>query len=524
MASLISLTAVIDLALLLTFLFAIQSFRDHRKRKGLPYPPGPRPLPVIGNLLDIPREFSWLTYTELAKKHGDVMSFHIPGQVIVILGSTKATKDLLERRGHTFSDRPVIPIFEMMEVQWSLLVARFGDSWRLGRKIAERGFRPATLATYHGMQQTKARVLATRLLENPQEWIPHLELFQGEQLLAMTYGYEVKGHSDKMLDSARSLSDLGTSVVLPGASLVNELPFLRHIPEWLPWFSYKPLARIGRDLGEKVKNDTMQFVRESILDGTAQQSLAHDGLIEAETLSGPEREAHEKAIAETLGTMLRHTDGFPSVSQTVASLMTLVLAVLLQPEVQRRAQEEIDSVTRRERFPTFEDRPKLPFVGALCKEVLRWRPAAPLHIPHASTEDFVYEGLFIPKGTIYLISIICRAITHDPDIYPEPDAFKPERFLNPDGTLRDDPTLSSVFGFGKRVCPGRYFVDDTLFIVASTVLSVLNIGKGRGCEDGQFEYSYISSLVSRPNPFPCSITARDKRAEELIISTDSTAA
>jgi hypothetical protein len=63
-----------------------------------------------------------------------------------------------------------------MELQWSLLVARFGDAWRLGRKIAERGFRPASLAAYHGMQQTKARVLATRLLETPQEWIPHLEL------------------------------------------------------------------------------------------------------------------------------------------------------------------------------------------------------------------------------------------------------------------------------------------------------------------------------------------------------------
>jgi hypothetical protein len=122
------------------------------------------------------------------------MSFHVLGQVLVILGSTKATKDLLERRGHTFSDRPVIPIFEMyaflslfrrspfwlirlrMEVQWSLVVARFGNSWRLGRKIAERGFRPASLAVYHGMRQTKARVLATRLLEHPQEWIRHLEL------------------------------------------------------------------------------------------------------------------------------------------------------------------------------------------------------------------------------------------------------------------------------------------------------------------------------------------------------------
>jgi cytochrome P450 len=62
----------------------------------------------------------------------------------------------------------------------------------------------------------------------------------------------------------------------------------------------------------------------------------------------------------------------------VSSIMSLFLALLLYPEVQKKAQDEIDAVTGRERFPTFEDRPRLPFVDALCKEVLRWRPAAPL--------------------------------------------------------------------------------------------------------------------------------------------------
>jgi Cytochrome P450 len=72
-----------------------------------------------------------------------------------------------------------------------------------------------------------------------------------------------------------------------------------------------------------------------------------------------------------------------------------------------------------------------------------------------------------------------RAILHDPDSYPDPEIFKPERFLNEDGTVRDDPALSLVFGVGKRVCPGRHFVDATLFIVASSVLSAFNVTKAK---------------------------------------------
>ena len=64
-------------------------------------------------------------------------------------------------------------------------------------------------------------------------------------------------------------------------------------------------------------------------------------------------------------------------------------------------------------------------------------------------------------------------------MYPEPDSFKPERFLDPDGSLRDDPVLTSAFGFGKRICPGRHFVDVTFFIVVASLLSVFNIEKGK---------------------------------------------
>ena len=89
----------------------------------------------------------------------------------------------------------------------------------------------------------------------------------------------------------------------------------------------------------------------------------------------------------------------------------------------------------------------------------------------------------------------CRAVLHDPVMYPEPDSFKPERFINPDGSLRDDPVVTSLFGFGKRICPGWHLADATIFIVVASLLSVFNIRKGDGAQGGPDAYPFTGSGV-----------------------------
>ena len=89
--------------------------------------------------------------------------------------------------------------------------------------------------------------------------------------------------------------------------------------------------------------------------------------------------------------------------------------------------------------------------------------------------------------------IFCRGIFHDPSIYPEPDVFKPERFLDRDGGLHDDPVLLSAFGFGKRICPGRHFVDATLFIFVASLLSVFRIENG---QEKQHEFKYSGTILT----------------------------
>ena len=141
-----------------------------------------------------------------------------------------------------------------------------------------------------------------------------------------------------------------------------------------------------------------------------------------------------------------------------------------------------------------------------------------------------------------LASTFVRAVLHDPVMYPDPDSFKPERFINEDGSLRDDPVLSTMFGFGKRICPGRHLADPMIFIVIASLLSVFNIKKAdntNGTADdypftgGGIKYGYRVSLMtwekieelttivfplSRPCPFACSAIPRDRKAEELILA------
>ena len=114
--------------------------------------------------------------------------------------------------------------------------------------------------------------------------------------------------------------------------------------------------------------------------------------------------------------------------------------------------------------------------------------------------DRKYMVRYLPHWhaiAVEVTEMIFRAILHDPALYPDPDDFKPERFLNPDGSLGDDPILGSAFGYGRRICPGRYFVDATLFIVVASLFSVFNVEKGRDSENDPPSYTFSGGGVIR---------------------------
>ena len=130
-------------------------------------------------------------------------------------------------------------------------------------------------------------------------------------------------------------------------------------------------------------------------------------------------------------------------------MQTFFLAMVLNPDAMKKAQGELDRVVGKERLPDFSDKDKLPYIDALVKELLRWNPPVPTGFPGRATQDDVYRGYFIPAGTIVMGNI--WAIFRDPNVYPDPEVFNPDRFLK-DG--KPNPLVPNpgdrVFGFGRR--------------------------------------------------------------------------
>jgi cytochrome P450 len=163
---------------------------------------------------------------------------------------------------------------------------------------------------------------------------------------------------------------------------------------------------------------------------------------------------------------------------TATTLMWWIFAMVAFPEVQCRAQAELDTVVGRARLPTFADAPRLPYVRAIIKEVIRWRPVVRL-ADHAVTEDDLYEGMFIPKGATCTANI--WHCNHDRAVFgDDADDFKPERHLGDNGELLPGPKETNQeghvsFGFGRRICVGKHLANDSLFILTTRILWATNL-------------------------------------------------
>ena len=153
------------------------------------------------------------------------------------------------------------------------------------------------------------------------------------------------------------------------------------------------------------------------------------------------------------------------------------MLMAIHPEIQNKAQREIDQLLDGQRLPMLSDQDDLPYITALAKEIYRWHTPLPISIPKSLIEDDEYKGHYIPKGATVMENI--WAIFHDPSMYPEPDVFNPERFLK-DG--RHNPSVRDpgdrVFGSARRVCPGKFFANRTLFLRFATVLAAFDIELG----------------------------------------------
>ncbi|KIO27630.1 hypothetical protein M407DRAFT_23195 [Tulasnella calospora MUT 4182] len=161
---------------------------------------------------------------------------------------------------------------------------------------------------------------------------------------------------------------------------------------------------------------------------------------------------------------------FGGLESTEATMQSLFRSMILFPAVQEKTQAEIDKVIGPDYFPTFKDQPDMPFLHAVILEALRWCPVATFGLPHVSIKDDVYEGYFIPRGTTVLAN--AWGFSRNPKYYTNPTVFDPERYL------KESPELDPgeyVFGYGRRLCPGKDLTFQEVWILAASVLWAFNL-------------------------------------------------
>lgn len=202
-----------------------------------------------------------------------------------------------------------------------------------------------------------------------------------------------------------------------------------------------------------------------------------------------------------------------AVDTAVITLTSFTLAMILFPRVQHKAQEEIDRVVGTGRLPSFADRERLPYISALVQEPLRWWPIAPMGFPYTADDDVEYNGLHIPKSA-YLLPAVWWFL-HDPKVYADSKSFDPERFLSPRN--EPDPGVEG-FGYRRRICPGRFFADSSLYLNIVQALATFNINKAVDSNGMEIDVDVKPQpgILSYPRKFQFKVTPRSQQHIDLI--------
>ncbi|KAK0193992.1 cytochrome P450 [Armillaria mellea] len=490
----------------LCYLFYLS--RNHRR---LPLPPGPKGFPLIGNLWDVPAKYPWLTYTRWTATYGDILYLDTPGNPTVVINSAQAAMDLFEKCSGIYSDRPDFTMTKLAGWDFSLGLMRYSDWWRMHRRMFHQYFQPRAVPAYNPVQMKATSVLLQQLRKSPDAFARHVRHYAGSVIMKIVYGYDVDANGDKFVELADRALESARATANVGTFLVDYIPSLKHLPRWLPGTNFLSFASGWRKDVENMTDRPFEYATDLLANGFASSSFVSENLTKLKKAGTPETTQLE---------VIRNTAAVAfaaGADTTVSVILSVILAFVLYPEVQAKAQAELDAVVGPTRLPNFDDRPQLPYVDGILLEALRWNPVVPMGVAHRSVKADVYRGYYIPAGATVVANT--WAILHDKKDYPNPLVFDPDRFT-PENGKELQPNPVAAFGFGRRICPGRYLAMDTVWIAIASMASALSFSKAVDSEGRVAEPSgtFTDGNLSFPVPFECMIKARSAQAQAVIDS------
>lgn len=499
----------IDTAAAVGMLYLLAKLTKGQNDKTKPLPPGPSGYPIIGNLFQWPKQKEWQVFTEWAKVYGDLVYVNVAGQPVIIVNSSDVARDILDRRGANYSDRPYLHFAGTMS-GYSGVTTLLNDSpaFKEHRKLfaQEIGSKKA-LARFNSLIEAETKRFVRNILKKPSSEAlgNHIRSLSASIILDITYGYQSKDGQDDMVDLAIEAVHNFSVAATPGAHIVDTFPWLERLPGWLPGMEFKRQAKKYQLRLQDFLNVPYNLMLESMVAGTVRPSVVAAYIQKQGVIVDEQQQILKFAAASMYGggadTSLHTTNGF-------------FLYMVLYPEVQIKAQTELDAFIEEEhRLPTLDDRPRLPYVDALVTEVFRCTCVVRQGVPHQARSDDFYNQYFIPKNCTVIPNI--WYMCNNPDVYCNPSIFNPDRYLGE--SPEPDPRLA-VFGYGRRVCPGRLFVENTLFMTCVTSLAVLDISRAHDEAGNEIlpEEDWSGGIISEVSKFECIIKPRSAEKVALV--------
>ncbi|EIW80565.1 cytochrome P450 [Coniophora puteana RWD-64-598 SS2] len=468
-----------------------------RRRGGLPLPPGPPGLLMLGSILSINFSQPYLTFSEWKARYGDIVYCSLVGTPAVIINSERVARELIEKRSQIYSDRPRMSNDAYLGVASYTSQLPYGAEWKVHSRMLQKILKPEAVKTRHSSHIYQSHQLLASLYKDPKSWDEHLRQTTAASVIKLTYGYEIKAEADPFCQPMIEFIDLLRISMNPFRAVIfSAFPLLQKVPLWVPGTYWQRDAQQTRQLAYRNRDQPFDWVLNQIVRTTPPSSLVSELLHEED--SGIDDEGRLYAIKNAAGSMF--TAGFET---TYTTLLAFFLTMAIHPEVQIRAQSEMDVRLGKGVLPSFEDRDKLPYVDAILREIMRMYVMLPLALPHATTSDDIYEGYFIPKGKLML--------REDPR-WTNPEVFDPSRHLTTSGNLVSkvgtEISGSPAFGFGRRKCPGRFVAENTLWAAVASALAAFKIFPAdEGRKRGGVEFR--EGVARVPISFPCVFEPRE---------------
>ncbi|XP_006998552.3 cytochrome P450 2B1-like [Peromyscus maniculatus bairdii] len=453
--------------LLLTLLvgFVLLLVRGHPKGRGY-LPPGPRPLPLLGNLLQMDRGGLLNSFMKLREKYGDVFTMHLGPRPVVMLYGTEAIREALVDQAEAFSGRATIAVVRPVVKDYGVIFAN-GERWKTLRRFS--------LATMRDFGMGK-RSVEERIQEEAQCLVEELRKSQGapmdptflfQCITANIICFIVFGerfdYKDRQFLRLLDLFYRSFSLISSFSSQMFELfsGFLKYFPG-----AHREISRNLREI--------LDFIGQSVerhratLDPSNPRDFIDTYLLRMEKEKSNQHTEfhHENLIISVLSLFFAGTE------TSSTTLRYGFLLMLKYPHVAEKVQKEIDQVIGSHRLPNLDDRTKMPYTEAVIHEIQRFSDLIPIGVPHKVTKDTLFRGYLLPKNT-EVYPILSSAL-HDPRYFAQPDTFNPDHFLDANGALKKNEAFMP-FSIGKRICLGEGIARNELFLFFTTILQNFSV-------------------------------------------------